>query len=108
MGGKSKGGGSGSQQDAQAKYEADLANWRAPTTTGAGTAGMAAVSNTPNPNLIPGQGGDMGPALPPIVAPPVNPRNVLAQTISGGPNYNYRSGLSRPDPYNTMPYGSHR
>ena len=135
MGSKSKGGRGGmgptysyggntnmTQQAAQQAYQADLAKWRAPTTTGASAPAYQMVSPGTDPvtgkplekvqmaktvgllNSAPGMGGDQGPPLPAMgVLPtaPVQNRMALARVMPrqqpyvgmrGGSSPNYGGG----------------
>jgi hypothetical protein len=147
MGSHSKGGGSAVQQqqpqatyggqtmsqaDAQAKYQADLAAWRAPTTTGTGYAGMdtGTITQEASPAVAGGEGvapthlgvpttqwganpfGGGGPAIPNIGALPTAPvavqRQNLAQVMTPQqPYYGNQSGhgsFSQNYPYGRSNY----
>lgn len=112
MGSKSKKSGSGSigssaqqnysyggqnmtETDANAKYQADLAAWRAPTATGTGVAGAdignvlsaattdSATGHLGVPTTTIGYGGSGGPAIPTVGVLPTAPtRTTLAKTIT--------------------------
>lgn len=96
----SYGGTNMNQADAQAKYQADMAAWRAPTSTGLGTAGMdtgtmVAAAPTdgggtghlgvPTTDWTANPFGGGGPALPALgvlpTAPIAVPRTILANTM---------------------------
>jgi hypothetical protein len=134
MGSKSKGGGGSaavqqqpqatyggqtmSQADAQAKYQADMAAWRAPTSTGTGTAGMdtGTITAEASPAVAGGEGlapvhlgvpttqwgatglGGGGPALPAMGVLPTAPvavqRQQLAQVMQPQNNNFMRGGSS--------------
>lgn len=113
MGSRGKSGQQNQQQqmqDAQAKYQQDLANWRAPTTTGSLTPPASPVSNFAV-LTTPGMNGDMGPALPPMGVPPAPPapRTALAQTMNPQAQFYPGGGTSHTNSYGYgNSFGGHR
>ena len=89
------------QDAANAKYQSDLAAWRAPTATGTGVAGndignivSAATTDSATghlgvPTTTVGYGGSGGPAIPAVGVLPTAPtRTTLAKTMTSSSNNN--------------------